>query len=370
MATPARESSRRPEGVTSKESKERKKVKEPPPFPTKWYHGTPISNAISIQRHGFMPSSDGTLGKGVYVTGSSRQALAWGMRLAASVVNGGAALRVEVDWGRRLDLTTDMLKRKPWLSTTWSRDYDSCYLIPKSRDVAEEACILDPSRVKIVSVKFGKNGAALNAGYFIKDGLIMEEAEVQPQEAERMRLRQAQKDAQKKAEKKEEAVRRASARRAKSSSRNRRKKEAGGRSSSVRPPRAVAATPAPVRAEGAGCEEAFHPRCSSTIAVDGDVMSSLLSAQPLQALAHEDAAFQVSDKEVYDEYGNAYGADRLPCSPYPDDLGTSDEEACNAYMAALHGRHRRKDKPYESESDPEDWFALVNKATPPTRFSV
>lgn len=156
-------------------------------LPTRFYHGTSFEAAMSIQRFGIKPSKDGVLGKGVYVTSSSKQAMAYANR-EAEQRHGGVCLKLHVDLGKtcmlemKKDTKTDHTKhlttglvrmtRKPWQMTNWHDDgFDSAsFLRPNGM---YEACIYDASRVTIVKIKFGDEKRAKRAGYSVEDGLLM-----------------------------------------------------------------------------------------------------------------------------------------------------------------------------------------------------
>ena len=109
------------------------------------YHGTSRANAESIERNGFSPSTDGMLGRGVYV---SRQ-----REKAEHYVKGhdGVILKLSVQCGRvkRIDH-----QGHPSQKTWHYEGFDSAWVPPNSLSLApsglEEDCIWDPSRIQVI----------------------------------------------------------------------------------------------------------------------------------------------------------------------------------------------------------------------------
>lgn len=105
------------------------------------YHGTSEAAAQAIRRVGFRPSSNGMLGKGVYLSRSKEKAEAYGPHI----------LEICVDVGR-----VKCIDRQghPMQKTWASHGYDSAWVPPKCGMVSsglEEDCVADPSRIVILN---------------------------------------------------------------------------------------------------------------------------------------------------------------------------------------------------------------------------
>lgn len=117
------------------------------------YHGTDAAAAAQIQRHGFRVSSDGMLGRGVYLTRDFTKTLVYARKKCGR----GVVLEVRVRVGRvkRIDRVGHPLQK------TWqSRGFDTAW-VPGSRpgrpgmvpSGKTENCVKDPKRIRVVGAK-------------------------------------------------------------------------------------------------------------------------------------------------------------------------------------------------------------------------
>ncbi len=105
------------------------------------YHGTSQAAAASIERNGFSVSSDGMLGRGVYVSRDLSKAADYGT---------GVVLELRVDFGRvcRVDRQGHP-QQKSW----HDQGFDSAWVPPNCGMVGsgrEEHCVWDPARIRVV----------------------------------------------------------------------------------------------------------------------------------------------------------------------------------------------------------------------------
>lgn len=115
------------------------------------YHGTSLASAKLIIANGFKQSSNGMLGKGVYVSRDKKKAASYPKTSKPSdrVV---LELRVRVGRVKRID------KDNHPLQLTWhSHGYDTAWVPPKCGMTAvksgmEEDCVFDPKRVTVVRI--------------------------------------------------------------------------------------------------------------------------------------------------------------------------------------------------------------------------
>ena len=104
------------------------------------YHGTSAVAASQIELHGFRPSSDGMLGRGVYLSRDLRKARNYGP----------VVLECEVSVGRvaRIDHQGHALQK------TWSAaGFDTAWVPPNCGMVnsgLEEDCVANPANVRVV----------------------------------------------------------------------------------------------------------------------------------------------------------------------------------------------------------------------------
>ncbi|XP_029470529.1 uncharacterized protein LOC115098222 [Rhinatrema bivittatum] len=113
------------------------------------YHGTSVQAAISIIQTGFIPSKDGMLGRGVYVSRDIKKAQRYPMYLSPT---DRVILKVNVRVGKvkKIDRQGHPLQK------TWhAHGYDTAWVPPNSGMVPsglEENCVWDPKRVKVMDV--------------------------------------------------------------------------------------------------------------------------------------------------------------------------------------------------------------------------
>ncbi|XP_043532343.1 grass carp reovirus (GCRV)-induced gene 2o [Chiloscyllium plagiosum] len=117
------------------------------------YHGTHKNNATSIIKSGFIPSKDGLLGAGVYVSRDVTKAKAY-PKLAAASDKVVFKLKVGVGKVKKIDVDNHPLQR------TWHQHgYDSAWVPPNCRMFSipsgkEEDCIWDPKRITVVDIAY------------------------------------------------------------------------------------------------------------------------------------------------------------------------------------------------------------------------
>ncbi|TNN42822.1 hypothetical protein EYF80_046991 [Liparis tanakae] len=120
------------------------------------YHGTNIASARLILANGFKLSSDGMLGKGVYVSRDKKKAAHYPLfsNNADRVI---FELRVRVGRVKRINQDNHPMQK------TWhAHGYDTAWVPPNCglqsvRSGLEEDCVFDPKRVKVVSVAKAPN---------------------------------------------------------------------------------------------------------------------------------------------------------------------------------------------------------------------
>uniref|UniRef100_A0A4W4FPK3 PARP catalytic domain-containing protein n=1 Tax=Electrophorus electricus TaxID=8005 RepID=A0A4W4FPK3_ELEEL len=114
------------------------------------YHGSTLRNARKIKRQGFIRSSDGMLGPGVYVSRSFRKACAYPKHLKAG--QRAVVLKLSVRVGKVKKINR---KGHP-LQKSWSQaGYDTAWVPPRCGVVKsglEENCIWDPKRIRVQEV--------------------------------------------------------------------------------------------------------------------------------------------------------------------------------------------------------------------------
>jgi hypothetical protein len=125
--------------------------------------GTSLEAAISIQAAGFQRERSGTnagakLGHGTYITTTLEKAMGY----AKKMPHAGCVFILQVDLGKCLKLAANDTMRKTW----HEQGYDSAWLPKDAVGVAaEEHCVWDPMRIKIVDVVLGNTREALAAGF-------------------------------------------------------------------------------------------------------------------------------------------------------------------------------------------------------------
>ena len=106
----------------------------------KMYHGTRPENVQSIMKHGFKPSSDGMLGRGVYLSSNIRKARRYGRAIFVVWVKLGKTKAID--------------SQNHPMRTSWSRYYDSAW-VPANCGMTPsgltETCVFDPDRIRIIS---------------------------------------------------------------------------------------------------------------------------------------------------------------------------------------------------------------------------
>ncbi|XP_058865475.1 uncharacterized protein LOC117397126 [Acipenser ruthenus] len=116
------------------------------------YHGTTVQAAASIKKYGFRQSTDGPLGRGVYLSRDKNKASCYppGLPDSKKVV-----LKVRVNFGRviKIDVASGHPLQKSWLDS----GYHSAFISPSCscrlvQSGLEEYCVWDPNRIKIVEV--------------------------------------------------------------------------------------------------------------------------------------------------------------------------------------------------------------------------
>ncbi|KAM9447074.1 uncharacterized protein Hap1MRO34_023526 [Clarias gariepinus] len=114
------------------------------------YHGTTFQNANNIIWNGFVQSTDGMLGPGVYVSRSFQKAAAYPITLPPGEARVILQLRVQVGNVIRIDYQGHPLQ-KTWhqagYDTAWVPPY--CGMVPSG---LEEDCVWDPRRIDVLKV--------------------------------------------------------------------------------------------------------------------------------------------------------------------------------------------------------------------------
>jgi hypothetical protein len=140
--------------------------------PTRFYHGTSLAAALTIQDTGFRVDLSGTnagaaLGPGLYVTTTLEKALNY----AKPKPFAGVIFVLRVDLGRCYRITSANDPNRQ----TWQLDgYDSAWSPAGVIGQREENCIWDTSnRVEITDVLLGNTGEALRGGYEVTHGRVV-----------------------------------------------------------------------------------------------------------------------------------------------------------------------------------------------------
>ncbi|XP_062378564.1 uncharacterized protein LOC134067327 isoform X2 [Sardina pilchardus] len=113
------------------------------------YHGTTLKAARRIQRYGFIPSSDGSLGRGVYVSRSFEKATHYPGTAKRS--QRLAVLKLRVSMGKVLEIKS---MEHP-LRKTWNREgYDAAWIPANSLtdERLEEHCVWDPKQITVLNI--------------------------------------------------------------------------------------------------------------------------------------------------------------------------------------------------------------------------
>ena len=114
------------------------------------YHGTHPEAAEQIEKHGFVPSADGMLGRGVYMSRDVNKAARYPLDVPRGDTTGRVILKCLVRVGRvkKIDAPDHPMRR------TWSQHgYDTAWVPPHCGMVPsglEEDCVFDPSRIIVL----------------------------------------------------------------------------------------------------------------------------------------------------------------------------------------------------------------------------
>jgi len=109
------------------------------------YHGTSSDHASAILQDGFVPSSGGMLGRGVYISRDMRKVQPY-----ASRSRRGTILRLRVEVGRVATITPQRSRfQHSWqtqgFDTAWVPQ--GCGMVPSN---LEEGCMADPARIEVL----------------------------------------------------------------------------------------------------------------------------------------------------------------------------------------------------------------------------
>ncbi|KAL7844266.1 hypothetical protein SRHO_G00228050 [Serrasalmus rhombeus] len=121
------------------------------------YHGTSRSAAQQIMAHGFKPSKDGMLGRGVYLSRDLNKASRYPLNLAE---HERVVLRVWANVGRvkKIDRQGHPLQ-KTWhdhgYDTAWCPP--GCGMVPSG---LEEDCVWDPNCIQVIDAIYPKSVAS------------------------------------------------------------------------------------------------------------------------------------------------------------------------------------------------------------------
>ncbi|XP_063060749.1 uncharacterized protein LOC134453932 [Engraulis encrasicolus] len=123
------------------------------------YHGTSREAAKSIQREGFRPSSDGPLGRGVYLSRDLQKARRYPLEPPESQ---RVVIKVKVNVGRVIAINR---QGHPMQKTWHDLGYDTawvppnCGMFPSS---LEEHCVWDPKRITVMDLIYTKSPKGLS----------------------------------------------------------------------------------------------------------------------------------------------------------------------------------------------------------------
>lgn len=128
------------------------------------YHGTSLKAALDIKHHGgFIASTGGRFGAGVYVSASVGKAAMYASRRSS---RGGVVLQVAVDVN-----DADIADVLGGTCHHQIRGNALCVRYRKGSD-QQEVCVRDPAKVSVVQCFLGNVEAASEAGYIIADGQL------------------------------------------------------------------------------------------------------------------------------------------------------------------------------------------------------
>ena len=114
------------------------------------YHGTHPEAAVQILKHGFAPSADGMLGRGVYLSRDVTKAARYPLNVPRGDMTARVILECLVRVGRvkKIDAPDHPMRR------TWSQHgYDTAWVPPHCGMVPsglEEDCVFDPERIQVL----------------------------------------------------------------------------------------------------------------------------------------------------------------------------------------------------------------------------
>ena len=114
------------------------------------YHGTTIDKARSIVMEGFRQSSDGLLGRGVYLSADVRKAERYPVGIDRSY---SCIVKAYVNVGKVKSIT-----EAGGLQKTWHQNgYDTAWVppncgMPGIRSGLQENCVYDPNRIQVVEL--------------------------------------------------------------------------------------------------------------------------------------------------------------------------------------------------------------------------
>ncbi|PWA19630.1 hypothetical protein CCH79_00006820 [Gambusia affinis] len=120
------------------------------------YHGTTVANARLIIANGFLQSTKGMLGNGVYVSRDRKKAERYPLNINAA---DRVVLKLHVRVGRVKRIDKD---NHPMQYTWSSNGYDTAWVPPNCGMKAvpsglEEDCVFDPSRITVVDIAKAPN---------------------------------------------------------------------------------------------------------------------------------------------------------------------------------------------------------------------
>ncbi|XP_017538551.1 grass carp reovirus (GCRV)-induced gene 2q [Pygocentrus nattereri] len=127
------------------------------------YHGTTMDKAMKILNEGFIPSADGMLGRGVYLSRSFEKASRYPVYRQAGEQLAVLKLSVRVGKVKRIDY-----QGHPMQKTWHDHGYDTawvpanCGMVPSG---LEEDCVYEPWRIKVQQVLSADQTAA-GGGHF------------------------------------------------------------------------------------------------------------------------------------------------------------------------------------------------------------
>uniref|UniRef100_A0A8C5MUW1 PARP catalytic domain-containing protein n=1 Tax=Leptobrachium leishanense TaxID=445787 RepID=A0A8C5MUW1_9ANUR len=114
------------------------------------YHGTNLQAAQKIIKHGFIPSQDGMLGRGVYVSRDAEKAACYPLADEDKSNQVIFELRVNVGKVKKIDYQGHPLQK------TWhDHGYDTAWVPPGHgmvKKMLEEDCVWDPNRIKVIII--------------------------------------------------------------------------------------------------------------------------------------------------------------------------------------------------------------------------